>query len=190
VATWAEATGAPPTEVLDVTRRVAGTGSLGVARLLVLVAEAGGGRQRLVELKEVRGTRFTRGHPSAVKLVETLRTVLPAPPVEVAAARLGALPVVARVLRGGEAKLEVASLQRGELEATCRYLGGLLGAIHRRGTSTPPSWSRGVRARLLAGASALAGLHEQAFVEFCQLVRGRERFTATDAAGPGWSRRP
>jgi hypothetical protein len=171
VATWAGATAAGAVRVLDVCRRVAGTGSLGVQRLLALVAREDGGGQRLVELKEVRGTRYTRGHASAVALVHTLQRVLPLPPVEVAAARLGPLPVVARVLRAGEDKIAAEAFPREELEALCRYLGFLLGTVHRRGSSRAVRWSPRLHARLVAGASQLAGLHEQAFVEFCTLVQ-------------------
>lgn len=157
-------------EVLDVTRRVAGTGSLGVERLLVLTrGEAE--RRWLMEVKEVRGSAFATGAPSSEALVETMRRALPEPPLRVGAAKLDDVPVVVKPLLAGEDKLSADAFDRAQLSDILRYLGFLAGEVHRRGAGRAWQWTDAHRRRVLDGAGHLAGLHEQAFLEFCRLVR-------------------
>lgn len=159
-------------EVLDVTRRIAGTGSLGVERLLVLVK--GDDAPWLLEVKEVRGSAYSSKAASADQLVSVMQRVLPRPPACFGASRLGRLPVVITRLGAKEDKLGVDELPPEALESYARYLGFLVGEIHRRGAST--RWSAAHRARALDGAQHLAGLHETAFLQFCDAVF--ERFGA------------
>lgn len=157
-------------EVLDVTRRVAGTGSLGVERLLVLTR--GEAKQPwLVEVKEVRGSAFSDAPPSAESLVETMRRALPEAPLRVGAAKLDDVPVVVKPVLAGEDKLSADDYDRTQLPDIFRYLGFLMGEVHRRGAGRAWQWTDKHRQRALDNAGHLTGLHEQAFLEFCRLVR-------------------
>lgn len=160
-------------EVLDVTRRIAGTGSLGVERLLVLVK--GDDAPWLLEVKEVRGSAFSSKVASADQLVSVMQRVLPKPPACFGASRLGRLPVVITKLAAKEDKLGVDELPAEALSSYARYLGFLVGEIHRRGGAAT-RWSAAHRARALDSAQHLAGLHETAFLRFCDVVF--ERFGA------------
>lgn len=170
IAAWAEATRQPaPVTLLDLTRRVAGTGSLGVERLVALVKV--GDVARLLELKEVRGSAFGQLQADAAKLVETWSRCLPRAPQELAAAFLGSLPVVVRPLFASDDKLAVEDFDRAALPQTLRAIGVMAGEVHRRGARTTAKWSDEHRETLLERAAHLAGLHEQAFLGFCRGVR-------------------
>lgn len=170
VASWAGAT-RQEAEVLDVSRRVAGTGSLGVERLLALVRV--GEASRLLELKEVRGSTFSKTPADAAALLATWRRCLPEPPGELAAASLGGTPVIVRPLFAADDKLSVEDLDRAALPEVLRALGHLAGQAHRRGATTRARWTAKHHRLLVVRASALAGLHEQAFLEFCLAVSAR-----------------
>lgn len=157
-------------EVLDVTRRIAGTGSLGVERLLVLVK--GDAAPWLLEVKEVRGSSATSTSPSAEQLVNVVRTVLPRPPAYFGASKLGALPVIVGRLGAKEDKLGIDEIPAEALEGYARHLGHLVGEIHRRGGATA-RWTATVQARALDAAQQLAGVHETAFLQFCDAAYER-----------------
>ncbi len=169
VAAWAEATKQPdPVSLIDFTRRVAGTGSLGVERLMALVRV--GEVSRLLELKEVRGSSFAQLEADAASLLEVLGKVLPRPPLEVAAAALGAIPVLVRPLFACDDKLAVEDFDRNALPQTLKAIGVMAGEVHRRGAKTIGKWNAEHRRILMERAAHLAGLHEQAFVAFCRGV--------------------
>ncbi len=171
VATWAAATKQPgPISVLDLTRRVAGTGSLGVERLVALVRI--GGAERLLEFKEVRGSNFVDQPADATRLVASWAKCLPTPPLEVAAAMLGLVPVIVRPLFAGDEKLSVKNFDRTALPQTLRAIGMLAGEVHRRGGRTTAKWTDAHRRQLIDRATHLAGLHEEAFFGFCRGVHG------------------
>jgi len=171
---WAEATKqASAVEVLDVTRRVAGTGSLGVERYVALVHV--GDHERLLELKEVRGSTASPSAPNPIALLEQWTSCLPKPPLELAACALGALPVIVRPLFAADDKLSVAEFDRTVLPQTLRALGVMAGQVHRRGARTKARWTKVHHRRLLEAASHLAGLHEQAFLQFCRAVHDAKR---------------
>lgn len=157
-------------EVLDVTRRIAGTGSLGVERLLVLVK--GDETPWLLEVKEVRGSAFSSKAASADQLVTVMQRVLPRPPACFGASRLGRVPVVITRLGAKEDKLGVDELPAEALSSYARYLGFLVGEVHRRG-GAQVRWRAAHRARALDAAQHLAGLHETAFLKFCDVVFDR-----------------
>lgn len=161
-------------EVVDVTRRLAGTGSLGVERLFVLVR--GDTAPWLLEVKEVRGSSAAGDGPSSERLVEVMRRALPRPPACFGASRLGKLPVVITRLAPKEDKLGVDEIPPEALEGYARFLGALVGEVHRR-TGATTRWTAAHRARALDGAQHLAGLHETAFLQFCDVVF--ERFGAS-----------
>jgi hypothetical protein len=166
---WSEATKQPlPVELIDLTRRVAGTGSLGVERLMALVRV--GDVSRLLELKEVRGSSFATLQADAGQLLEAWAKCLPRPPLEVAAAVLGSIPIIVRPLFASDDKLAVEDFDRAALPQTLRAIGVLAGEVHRRGAKTLGKWNAEHRRVLMERAAHLAGLHEQAFVAFCRGV--------------------
>jgi hypothetical protein len=78
-----------------------------------------------------------------------------------------------RRLMPQEDKIDFTQLESADLAPVARYLGALLGAAHRRGVTRQPGspWADKDRARLLARAIALAGLHEGMYLAYCDLVR-------------------
>ncbi|MFO0595751.1 MAG: DUF2252 family protein [Myxococcaceae bacterium] len=171
---WARATKQrEDVTLLDVTRRVAGTGSLGVERLVALVRV--GEEERLLEMKEVRGSSFSEGPPDPLKLLEAMLTCLPRPPLEVAACALGQLPVIVRPWFAADEKLSVKDLDRTSLPQTLRAIGVLAGEVHRRGATVKTQWTRAHRRQLLDAAYELAGHHEQVFHQFCRDVHEAKR---------------
>ncbi|MDP2269134.1 MAG: DUF2252 family protein [Archangium sp.] len=166
---WSEATSqSEPVSLVDLTRRVAGTGSLGVERLMALVKV--GEVSRLLEFKEVRGSSFAELQADATSLLAAWGKCLPRPPLEVAAAALGAIPIIVRPLFACDDKLAVEDFDREALPQTLRAIGVMAGEVHRRGAKTMGKWNAGHRRVLMDRAAHLAGLHEQAFVAFCQGV--------------------
>lgn len=157
--------------VLDVTRRLAGTGSLGVERLLVLTRGDADGPW-LLEVKEVRGSPASTARPSAERLVSVVRRVLPHPPALLGPARLGRLPVVVTRLSPKEDKLGVDEVPDDARDAWVRHLGVLTGEVHRRG-GEGGRWTSAHRRQALEASRHLAGLHETAFLEFCAEVGRR-----------------
>lgn len=152
-------------EILDCTRRVAGTGSLGVERLQVLIR--GEKHPWLLTVKEVRGSPADPKPASAERLVELMRRCLREAPLLLGASRLGPLPVIVSRTGPGEDKLAVDAYERTQLLPICRYLGYLTGDVHAQGASSRVRWSAKHRKHLFDVAIELAGLHQQAFLEFC-----------------------
>lgn len=154
--------------VLDVTRRVAGTGSLGVERLQVLTR--GDGQPWLLEVKALRGSPASTTPPDGVAVAALMRRALPEPPRSLGGARLGGAPVLVHPLYAGEDKLSADDLEADALDDTLRYLGFLAGEVHVRAAKQSARWTTAQRRAVLDGAVVLAGEHAQAFLEFCQLV--------------------
>jgi hypothetical protein len=155
-------------DVLDVTRRVAGTGSLGVERLQILTR--GDGVPWLLELKALRGSPAVKGVPDAAVVAARVRRALPRPPRALAGAHLDGQPVLIHPLFPGEDKLAADQLEDDALEPTLHHLGFLAGEVHRRLATQRARWSRAQQRAVLHAAGELAGLHEEAFLEFCRLV--------------------
>ncbi len=159
--------------VVDVVRRIAGTGSLGVERLWVLC------RMKklpvLLELKEVRGSPSSPGPHSGETLVALMRRALPSPPADFAGACLGKLPVVIHRVHAGEEKMDLARLEPGVTENVLAWLGYLAGSLHRAGATHPARWTATHHRLLVDRASELAGLHAHAFLDFCRLTEGQGR---------------
>ncbi len=170
VVEWAQATKQPAVTLVDFTRRVAGTGSLGVERLLVLIRI--GEVSRLLEIKEVRGSSFSSAPADAPALRAAWVKCLPRAPLEVAAATLGTVPVIVRPLFGSDEKLSADDFDRAALPQAMKALGMMAGEVHRRGARKPAAWSDQHRALVMQRAAHVAGLHEQAFVDFCRGVDG------------------
>ncbi len=156
-------------DVLDCTRRVAGTGSLGVERLQVLVR--GEKHPWVLTVKEVRGSPAVTTPPSAERLVDLARRCWSEPPVWFGPSHLGSLPVVISRAEAGTDKVSADAYEPSQLGPIARHLGFLTGQLHHRGAKERVRWSAPVRRHLLNVAMELAGLHQQAFLEFCVLAR-------------------
>ncbi len=154
-------------EVIDCTRRIAGTGSLGVERLQVLVH--GDATPWLLTVKEVRGSPHDPRDASAQRLVEVMRRCLREPPVLFGASHLGRLPVIVSRTGPGEDKVSVDEYEPTQLISICQYLGYLSGDVHARGAGAKTRWSAKHRKHLIDVTVQLAGLHQQAFLELCAL---------------------
>jgi hypothetical protein len=128
----------------------------------------------LVEVKEVRGVAYKA--PSAERLLATMHALPDAPP-RVIASKYDGLPVVVRPMVAGEEKLGIADFPRDALPGLARYLGFLTGELHCRAAARRAPWTAKQRTEAVSRAAQLAGLHEQAFVEFCVRVRARDAKT-------------
>ncbi len=166
-------------EVLDAEFRIAGTGSLGCLRVAVLVRGKGGRDGAWIfDLKE-EGTpaaacivREPRLEP-AERVSTALRACLAQPPRMIGTTRLRGRSMFGRRLAPQEDKLDLTALHAADLEPLACHLGALLGAAHRRAAAHAPKkpWKGDDRAKLLASAVALAGIHEATYLAYCDLVR-------------------
>jgi uncharacterized protein (DUF2252 family) len=166
-------------EVLDVAQRIAGTGSLGVVRLAVLVRGKGGPDGAWVfDMKE-------EGTPSASVIVTppslkpakrvatAMRACLEHPPKMLDTTKLGKYPLLVRRLMPQEDKLDLVHLKEDDLGPIAAYLGALTGAAHRRGATRPAKrpWSREEKDALLDRAIAIAGAYEAAYLAYFRMCR-------------------
>jgi uncharacterized protein (DUF2252 family) len=172
---------APPEafDVIDAAFRVAGTGSLGCLRVALLVRGKGGRDGAWVfDMKQedipssaclVRPPKLEPGE----RVCEANRACLARPPRMMGATRLRGESMFVRRLAPQEDKLDWTRLTAADLEPLARYLGAVLGTAHRRGARRAPdkSWNAEDRARLLARAISLAGIHEATYLAYCDLVR-------------------
>jgi uncharacterized protein (DUF2252 family) len=166
-------------EVIDAAFRIAGTGSLGVLRIAVLVRGKGGPDGAWIFDMKAQGApaigplgKRTKADP-AERVCDAIKACLRRPPRMIGTTRLRGESMFVRRLMPQEDKLEFAQLPAEELAPLVRYLGALLGAAHRRGATRAPDapWNEKDRARVLKGAVALAGLHEAMYLAYCKLVR-------------------
>src|SRR5262249_41411956 len=154
-------------QVLDAAFRVAGTGSLGVFRVAVLVAgHAGRDGAWMFDLKEMdepAGAAFAtrRSEPGPERVVKALRTVLRQPPTMLGAVRALGHGMLVRRPTPQEDRLDWMTLPARQREPTLGYLGGLTAAAHRRGARGKLWQLEAADARRsLRSATELAGLHE------------------------------
>jgi len=165
-------------KVLDVAFRIAGTGSLGVLRIAVLVAgkggEDGGWIFDMKEEDEPSGWAFATGNagPGAGRVLKALRKCLASPPRMAGTAEVARKSLLVRRLMPQEDRLSLDRLDPAQREPVLHYLGGLTGALHRRGAKKAPRWSRGEAQILLDNAVTLAGLYEAAALHYAALARG------------------
>lgn len=164
-------------KVEDAAQRVAGTGSLGVRRVALLVRDHGG-EERLLELKECHASAVevlgspahrTYAHPAA-RVVEAASALLASPPRHLAAIELDGLSFAGRRLFPQEDKLAVDGLRAGpELDSLLALVGHLLGAAHLRGLSilgapAPRAWTSAEISAVIDHAVALGGLMEAVYL--------------------------
>jgi uncharacterized protein (DUF2252 family) len=141
----------------DAALRVAGTGSLGVARIAYVVRTKDD-TYRLVELKEAEG--------DPRQVVAGAHALVAAPPRGMAATRR----FVGRRLEPQQQKLNLMTLPRDELEPSILHIAGLVGRAHRRAaTKSLARFSKKQHAQILAHALSLAGMHEAIYLAYCSL---------------------
>jgi uncharacterized protein (DUF2252 family) len=166
--------------VEDAAWRVAGTGSLGVLRIAILVSRADNVADRLFDLKEARPSAVHRAFAPvtpqagsrAVEVVETARALLSAPPRLLAAVE-GTTGFLGRRLFPQEDKLSLEDGVESPADLA-REVGWVLGRAHRRAATDalPRPWTDAERALIVDEAIALAGLFESIYLAYCRLPVG------------------
>lgn len=128
-------------EVLDVARRVAGTGSLGIRRYVALVAGKGSpDRNALLDLKQALpsaarlapGPRQPRWANEAERIVSIQRRTQAVSPALLRPLHLGKQAFVLRELQPSEDRLALASLDSHALADALRHMGRLVAWSHLR----------------------------------------------------------
>jgi len=164
-------------EVLDVAFRVAGTGSLGVLRIAVLVAGKGGPDGAWIfdmkEEDEPSGRAFAVGNAGAGagRVLKALRKSLARPPRMAGSTELAGRSLLVRRLMPQEDRLALDHLPGSQRTPVLRYLGALTGALHRRGAKRAPRWKAAEASVLLDNAVTLAGLYEAAALHYAALAQ-------------------
>jgi uncharacterized protein (DUF2252 family) len=163
--------------VEDAAWRVAGTGSLGVLRVAILVSRDESSRDRLFDLKESRPSAVHRAFPPpdpepamrAAAIVQAARALLNDPPRLLAAVD-NAPGFIGRRLFPQEDKL---ALENGvnSPEDLAREVGWILGRAHRRAATKAPAepWSDAELSAILDEAIEVAGLFESVYLAYCRL---------------------
>jgi len=168
--------------VEDVAFRIAGTGSLGVLRVAVLTRGKGGPDNRWIFDMKAQGTPAAQAllgapaqlEPAAERVLRATRACLVHPPRMLGTTDLDSESLFVRRLLPQEDKLDLSRLRAEELPELARYLGALLGAVHRRGAvRLPPArWTTAELAQLTEHAIVIAGLHEAAYLALCKTTSG------------------
>jgi len=164
--------------VEDVAFRIAGTGSLGVLRIAVLTRGKGEIDSRWIFDMKAEGQPAaaallgaTAGlETSAERVLRATQACLAHPPRMAGTAQLDDYSMFVRRLLPQEDKLDLTQMRAEELPELARYLGALLGSVHRRGaTRMPPAtWSAAEQTLLTEHAIVIAGLHEAAYLALCK----------------------
>ena len=163
-------------EILDVARRIAGTGSLGSLRIAVLVQGKGGkDGQWIFDLKEqgLPSASVILGKPDlppAARVITAARACLARPPRMLGMTSLGETPLFGRRLAPQEDKLDLRHIEPKDLGPLAEALGSLLGRAHRHGATKLPKkpWSGEACAEIVDHAIALAGVHEAVYLAICK----------------------
>jgi uncharacterized protein (DUF2252 family) len=164
--------------IVDAAFRIAGTGSLGVLRVAVLVHGKGDPNGNWIfDLKQQgtpAGAAFGRVPPGppAERLLRGMCSCLVAQPRLVGTTRLVGVSMLGRRLSPQEDKLDLTRINGVDLPPLARYLGALLGNAHRRGGARVErrAWSDAARRALVTRAIRLAGVHEAAYLAYCVLT--------------------
>jgi uncharacterized protein (DUF2252 family) len=167
--------------VLDAAFRVAGTGSLGVLRIAVLVAGKGGPDGGWIfdmkEEDEPSGVAFASGHAGsgAGRVLKALKKCLASPPRMAGCTELDGKSLLVRRLMPQEDRLDIGRVAPVERQPVLRYLGALTGAMHRRAAKKVPAWPLDEAQVMLENAVTLAGVYEAAAVHYAALARNAEK---------------
>ena len=160
----------------DAALRIAGTGSLGVTRIAVLVRDKDDD-QRIVELKEARESSTKAlfpppagaWHTPAERVVLGARALVVNPPRQLAAVTDGGRSFAARKLFPQEDKLRLDALRAGPaLDAIAATIGDLLGRAHARSAKNRPDapWSAAETSAVIDHAVELAGIFESVYLAY------------------------
>ncbi|MEO5727946.1 MAG: DUF2252 family protein, partial [Byssovorax sp.] len=163
----------------DTALRIAGTGSLGVTRIAVLVRDKDE-VQRIVELKEARASATEalfqppsgKWQSAAERVVFAARALVGNPPRQLAPVTTDGMSFAARKLFPQEDKLRLDDLRAGpKLDAVVTTIGHVLGRAHAHGAVNRPAepWSRAETSAVINHAIELAGLFESIYLAY---VRG------------------
>lgn len=166
----------------DTALRIAGTGSLGMARIAVLVREKDGD-ERIVEFKESRATSTSalfspppgRWQSDAERVVAGARALVGEPPRKLAPVTTATHSFAVRKLFPQEDKLRLDDLRAGpKLDGVAATIGHLLGRAHARGATSLKAtpWSEVEAAVVINHAVELAGIFEGVYLAY---VRGGAR---------------
>jgi uncharacterized protein (DUF2252 family) len=166
-------------EILDVARRIAGTGSLGCLRIAVLTRGKGGkDGQWIFDLKEEGIPSASRllGKPDlqpAARVLTAARACLAHPPRMMGLTTLGRASMFGRRLAPQEDKLDLRHIDPKDLGPLAASLGAILGRAHRHGATKLPKrpWSDEARDTIVNHAIILAGVHEAVYLAICREVR-------------------
>jgi uncharacterized protein (DUF2252 family) len=172
----AERPSAKGREIVDAAFRVAGTGSLGLLRIAVLLRLKDGATPLIFDLKEQHAPAASRlvaapdGFGPAERVLNAALHCLDHPPRRMAPTALGTTPLLGRQLSPQEDKLALPRIADADLEPLIGFLGALLGRAHRRGATRPlrQPWTRDECDALLESAIRLAALHEAAYLWYCR----------------------
>jgi len=164
-------------EILDLAFRIAGTGSLGLLRVAVLVKGKGGPNGAwLFDMKEEERSpapSLLVGTPQiepAERVVRAFRACLEVPPQRMGTTRIDDRSMFVRRLTPQEDRVSTRGMDFDELSGLASFFGALSGAAHRRGSrDRPRPWSPGGREQLLGSALALAGIYQATYSAFCHL---------------------
>ncbi len=164
-------------EIEDLAFRIAGTGSLGGLRVAVLTLGKGDVDSRWVFDMKVEGAPSAQAltqhtEVPAERVLMAARACLLNPPRMVGTTELDGLSMFVRRLLPQEDKLDLTRISATELPELARYLGVLLGSVHRRGARTLPDahWDDTALAGLTERAIVVAGLHEAAYLALCNTL--------------------
>ncbi len=117
-----------------------------------------------------RQRRDAEPQPPAARVLLATRACLVHPPRMLGSTELDDFSLFVRRLLPQEDKLDLTRLRPEELPDLARYLGALLGWVHRRGATRMPTsaWTTAEQARLTEHAIVIAGLHEAAYLALCK----------------------
>ena len=160
----------------DAALRIAGTGSLGVTRIAVLVRDKDDD-QRIVEIKEARpsSTESLLQPPEgawqtpAERVVLGARALVGSPPRQLAPVNDDGRSFAARKLFPQEDKLRLDALRAGpKLDAIATTIGDLLGRAHARSARNRPEtpWSPAETSAVIDHAIELAGIFEGVYLAY------------------------
>ena len=165
--------------IIDAAHRVAGTGSLGVLRVAVLMLGKGAPDGHWIfDLKEQSDPSATSLAGAtelspAERVVTAFRACVAPPPRLLGTSRLEASELLGRRLTPQEDKLDLRQLKPETLGPLALYLGALVGTAHSRGASAKPTvaWSPAEQREVLRSAARMASLHEAIYLEWCFLLQ-------------------
>ncbi len=167
----------PLYEVRDMAFRIAGTGSLGCLRIALLVRGKARG-EWIFDMKEedaqpscadLIGKQKVRG---AERVESAMRSSLERVPRALGRTKLRGMSMLVRRLTPQEDKIDLTNFPKTELDALARLMGALIGRAHVRGATKPAhAWSESDQRHIIDSACRLAGMHEAAYLCWCQLAR-------------------